>query len=178
MKLFVLFAAWVSLAASAALAQSIHLTVNTGGSVNCVTTSGESGFNIDAWAIGGKDLVSGFHATGTLVSPPRMGDLSISKSVDACSAQLQQKFLMEAALPSFVLTQYSSGIRPVALLVITLTNPTMTSYQLTGTTGERPLESVSFTFTKVCLKEQKQNADGSQGSSTQICYDRLTNTTS
>lgn len=176
MTRFVFFAAWVSLAASAALAQGSNLTVNTGGSVNCVTSTGESGFNIDAWAIGGNKA-SPAPSNGSYGSPA-MSDLSISRSVDACSAQLQQKFLMSAAVPTFVLTQYSRGIRPFAMLVITLTRPTITSYQLTGTATDRPFESVSFTFTKVCLKEQKQNADGSAGTATQVCYDRIANTTS
>lgn len=179
MKLFALLAISISLAASAAFAQSSDLTVNTGGSVNCVTTTGESGFNIDAWAVGGNDSVlNGRGTSGAALGLPRLTDFSISRQLDACSAQLQQKFLMATAVPSFVLTQYSRGPKPFVMLVITLTNPMMTSYQITGTTDGRPFEQVSFTFSKVCLKEQKQNADGSVSSSAQICYDRIANITS
>lgn len=173
MKHVLLFTALICLAVPAAFAQG-DLTVNTGGSVNCVTATGESGFNIDSWTIGGTDAVrpgSGGAGAGRTV----LSDLSISRQMDGCSAQLQQKFLMTAAVPSFVLTQYSRGPKPYATLMITLTNPIMTSYQIAGSTGDRPSESVSFTFSTVCLKEQKPSADGRVPTSTQICYNRLEN---
>jgi type VI protein secretion system component Hcp len=176
MKHVLLFTALICLVVPAAFAQG-DLTVNTGGSVNCVTATGESGFNIESWTIGGTDAVRFRLGTGgPSVARPVLSDLSISRQMDACSAQLQQKFLMTAAVPSFVLTQYARGLKPLATLTITLTKPIMTSYQITGSTGDRPSELVSFTFSKVCLKEQKTKADGSVPTSTEICYDRLENT--
>lgn len=175
-----LYLVWLACLAAPAAWASTDITVDTGNTINCVTARGEKGFNIDAWSLSGSDsVVFSFGGVGRTSSRPQISTLSLTKTLDACSAQLQAMFLSAHQLPSFTLTQYrttADGIQ--AYVVVTLTDPAMTSYQIQASEDVRAAERVSFTFRKVCLKTTPtQTAHGSLGSSTTICYDRVSDIT-
>ncbi len=168
----------LSLFATAALAQHGAVVVNVGGSVNCVTVKGESGFDATSYVLSGtegKQQPGG--GAGSTATAPSLTDLTITKHFDACSEQLIREFLAGRRLPTVTLVQYagSGAGAAYAALTITLTDAMINNYQVTGAPSVLPIESLGLTYTKVCIASITQNADGSLQSPVRVCYDVLRN---
>ena len=156
--------------ATAAVAQEGAVVVNVGGSINCVTTMGESGFDATSYSLGGTDKKPGpFQAP----NPPALADLTITKNFDACSENLIRTFLAGKVFPTVTLIQYQNLGKTdhFAALTITLTNGMINNYQITGAPSVLPTESVAFNYSKVCITSITQKPDGSLGSPVRVCYD-------
>jgi type VI protein secretion system component Hcp len=93
-----------------------------------------------------------------------ISDLNVSKGFDGCSPALFGAVATGKAFPSLTLTQSNND---GTATIVTLTDVHVSSWQASGGAGsESASESVSFTFSKVCL------TDG--GSGAKVCYDSKT----
>jgi type VI protein secretion system component Hcp len=174
MKLL-LFASFLFVSAASAVAQHGQVIVNLGG-INCAAANGDAGFDATSYSLSGKE------AGDTPGSPkstkgPSLTDLTITKNFDACSEQLIQLFLGNKTISSLVLTQYGTSALGVAFaaLIIKLSNPTISNYEVKGAPSVHPTEALSFSYSKVCVTSVEQKQDGTVGSSVTVCYDVLRN---
>jgi type VI protein secretion system component Hcp len=174
MKHALVAAVFLSLAASASAQNRGDITINVGtaSSLNCTTTTGESGFNAASWSISGSNSKK---ATGGAAGKTSLAELVVNRNVDTCSEQLVRNFVSGQFFPTLVLTQYgATGQRIFPKMVVTLSNVFIDNYTLGGTTSVRPTEAVSFLYQKVCIATTPVNLDGSLGQAVSVCYNSAT----
>jgi type VI protein secretion system component Hcp len=155
-------------AASAHAATYLVLTVNAS-DFTCTSTtlSGiKEGIALDSWSWGAMTPVTG--SNGVSVSPsglPALSVLSLTKTLDQCSAQLVNLSLKAQVLATVTMTEYDTNTQGelAASIVVTLDRAILSSYQVSGATGADPSEFLAFTFQKICL-----TTEGS--SPTNVCY--------
>ena len=161
------------------LAQSGDIVVNTGGSVNCVNVKGESGFDALSYSLGGTVATNLAGGGVQTAGKPHLSDLAIVKNFDACSEALIRSFLSAKSMPTVTLIHYNrssvSQQPPFAALTITLSNAFINSYQISGAASEHPTETVSFSYTKVCIASITQSPTGTLGTPVRVCYDLARN---
>tara|TARA_R110002049_G_scaffold4601_2_gene31739 strand:+ start:26030 stop:26509 length:480 start_codon:yes stop_codon:yes gene_type:complete len=87
--------------------------------------------------------------TGT----PVFSEVQCAKDFDIASTELFMQSVSGASLEEASLTylQTDSEGNPQVYLVVTLTDPIVTSYSHSGSMGDKPGESFSLNFTKIAL---------------------------
>ena len=90
-----------------------------------------------------------------------MQDLSMTKYIDASSAELQLACASGKHYPTATLTVRKAGENPIEYVVITLTDLIITSVSTGGSGGEdRLTENVTLNFAKVKFAYTQQDKDG------------------
>ena len=147
---------------------SIVVTIS-GPGFNCSTTLGRGTLAAESWSFSSTLSIITETGTGTGIrSKANIKDLFIQKNFDNCSPALFAQLAQRKALNTVTLTQAdkSSEDRRNTLLIVTLTNVFVSSYQIAGgPTSDTPVESVGFSFDKICIKSTDNGAS--------MCYDVL-----
>jgi type VI protein secretion system component Hcp len=129
--------------ASQAWAQTTAVLKVTASGLGCTALSSDS-FNILSWSWGTTDSVGSKTAATS--------DLNVSKTLDGCSAALFGAVSSGKQLTTVTLIQTDPASSDT--VTVTLSGSTVTSWQISGSAGGgKPFESVSFSFTKVCVAE-------------------------
>jgi hypothetical protein len=117
------------------------VTVKVSG-LNCSTTAGAGAFQAlsEAWGVSNP---------ADSKSPPNASDLSILKVFDGCSPALFGAVTAGSKFATVTLVETNAG---APLLTVTLSGATVTVWQVSGS-SETPAESVSFSFSKMCVEE-------------------------
>jgi type VI secretion system secreted protein Hcp len=143
-----------------------------------------SGFEITSYSLGGSDPVSNV-GTGSGASAGKisLSDLVIAKPFSSCSGEITKDFLTGKRLATVTLYDYKqsgTGGPGYDFLTITLSNVIITSYQLSDSASTIPQESISLTYSKVCISNTPQSATGAPNTAgaTTVCYDKTANTIS
>ncbi len=135
-------------------------TVKVEGVSSCTTTLGSGTFGVAAWAWGENQSVT------TGVGRVSFHDLSITKSLDACSPALALATARGNRYTRITLTQYDKNSN--VLVTVLVENALVSSYVINGSQiSESPTESISFSFAKITVT----HASGSK-----FTFDTTTNT--
>lgn len=155
-------------------AQSSNIIANIPGGTTCSTASGEPGFDVYSWKIGGTtaDAITGGKLTD---QPPQLQSLTLNRTLDACSEQIIKDFIAGTHIPTMTLIQYDTipGGRPYAAVTVALTTSLISSYSLSGSRGLNATETIQILYSKVCISTVSQNASGSLQQPQHVCYDAL-----
>jgi type VI secretion system secreted protein Hcp len=87
-------------------------------------------------------------------------DLSVMKIIDSASPQLILNSVTGVVAPEAVLTMRKAGPTPVEPLILKMTNVTVVSYQISGS-SELPTESIVLRFESMRGEYRRQKPDGS-----------------
>ena len=135
------------------------ITVSVG-ALGCSTPIGTDAFAVLSWSCGASnpvDLSGGGGGAGKV----SLSDLNVMKAFDACSPALFGAVATGKAFPNLTLT---ASNKDGTTTTLTLSDVHVSSWQASGSAAsDAAAESVSFTFSKICL------ADG--GSGARFCYD-------
>jgi type VI secretion system secreted protein Hcp len=166
MKKFVFVLGLIAVFTTFGWAQKTNIVVAVEG-LGCTTPSGPGTFPASAWSFGVSNTADVSSGGGGGAGKANVNDLSVTKAFDACSPSLFGGVVVGKHYKSVTLTQ--SGKKDSDLLVVTLTDVLVSSYQISGNQSqEDPFESLSFNFAKICIFESS--------SGSKFCYDRATAT--
>jgi len=130
------------------------------GNLGCSTALGSDTFAVQAWSWGASnpvDLSGGGGSAGRV----SLSDLAIQKAFDACSPAL---FGAVATGKAFANLTLAASNKDGTTTTLALSDVRVSSWQAGGSSAsDAATESVTFTFSKVCL------TDGS--SAAKFCYD-------
>jgi type VI protein secretion system component Hcp len=171
MKRFLMLVSVIVLTTSTPSFAAVDYFVDAG--VTCTTVTGEHGFDILSFSVGGVDTVTASTAAGPGAGKPNLSSLVVAKQFDACSEPLIKQFLSASVIPTVRL----AGLRVqgfVPILTITLTNARISNWQMSGS-QESPTESVSFTYAQICIAYTPVSPSGAPGQPTSVCYDSARN---
>jgi type VI protein secretion system component Hcp len=126
--------------ASAASKEGITVTVS---GLGCTTSAGSNAFKVASWSWGAA-------SSGGPTPRTDLADLSVSKFLDACSPALFGG--VGAARPFGTVTLVQTDDNGAAIVTVTLSGATISSWQV-GSSGEKPVENVSFSFATICVQE-------------------------
>ncbi|MBZ5628319.1 MAG: type VI secretion system tube protein Hcp [Acidobacteriia bacterium] len=158
MKKAYVFACLLLLTATVA-AQGFPLHIKVDG-LNCTTSAGTNMFDALSWSWGtSSPAITG--PGGIRAGKASISDLSIMKVFDACSPILFNEIGAGKVFSGLTLTQMDNENN--IIFTLTLTNVVVEAQQFSGS-NERPTESDSFNFEKVCI------VDGSTSAS--ACFDK------
>jgi len=163
-------------AAGIAAAQTEYITAKMDGISGSSTLVGHTGeCEALAWAFGATDQPpSSLSTSGAAAPKVQVSALVLTRRLDACSPRLFNYATIGQHMNTVTLTQSELGgtLRPV--MVVTLSEVTVSNYQIGGTAGDKaspPAESVSLAFAKITFEYFVYRPDGSQGSTITVSYD-------
>lgn len=155
-------------------AHANEFLVLTVGGVNCVTTTEANlpnggGIAVTAWQWGANTPTG---PNGSEANPKGAISLNLftfDKSTDQCTAPLLQLNLTGQHPGIVTLTQYApstSGL-PTPSMVVTLSNPYVSTYTVCGNTNtsicgdsnDNPTEIWGLTFSKICVANKQNNTN-------------------
>jgi len=115
-----------------------------------------------AWSWGVSNAGTLHTGSGGGAGKANFHDLSITKHVDAASADLMAACASGKHIPKAKLICYkAAGDKPLDYLLIELEEVLVSAVSTGGSNGESQLtENVSLNFTKITLKYKKQDAKG------------------
>jgi type VI secretion system secreted protein Hcp len=132
-----------------------------------VTIKFEDQMEVFSWSFGLSRTVSGAGTGAARSGKLCASDISVMKQFDKSSPQIMTNMVSGKVIPkgkmSFVKL---NGDLPLPYLVIELNNVLISSYQVSGSSDERPIDSVSLHFSTAKLTYTQTNPDGSPGAQT------------
>ena len=137
--------------------------------LNCSTPAGTNTAAVNAWSFGASNPVQLTGSGGGSAGKPNISDLSVSRTFDSCSPQLFEAVVKGNRYKTVTLIQKEPAEKGTKsdYMQVRMYNVVVTGYSIGGSTGaEDPSESVSFTFTKLCIYESASGAN--------VCYDMAT----
>ena len=137
------------------------------GSLGCSTPLGTDAFEVQSWSWGASNPVDLNAGGGGGAGKVSVSDLNVQKAFDGCSPALLGAVATGKAFPSLTLT---ASDKDGATTTLTLSEVRVSSWPASGSSAsEVAFESVSFSFSKLCL------ADVASGA--KFCYDLKANKT-
>ena len=152
----VLVAASLCVPTSAMAAVDVFLAI-TGieGESNDARHAGE--MEISSWSWGAS---TGTARTKKGVLPAAcIQDLNLTKSIDSASPDLILNSVTGEVAPEAILTMRKAGDKPLEFLILKMTNVTVVSYQISGS-SEIPFENFVLRFGSLKGEYRRQKADG------------------
>ena len=146
-------------------AQKSKISVVVDG-LSCSTSAGPGTFAASAWTFGATNTESsGGTGGGGIAGKPVVGELNVTKAFDPCSPALFGGVVSGKHFKTLTLTQTEK--KDSDYLIVTLSDVLISSYQVSGTqASEDPFESLSFSFSKICIFESASGA--------KFCFDKAT----
>jgi type VI protein secretion system component Hcp len=133
------------------------------------------GFAATGWSLTGTNSTK--FALKITPGKTSLGDLVVTRPMDVCSEQVLKAFVAGTNYPTLTLTQYSiygTAKKAYAAMVVTLTTAFVNDYSLSGSTGNKTIETVSYAYQKVCFATTALTSAGVPGTKTTVCYDVAT----
>src|SRR5687768_1634472 len=131
------------------------------GNLGCSTALGSDTFAVQAWSWGASNPVDLSAGGGGGSGKVSVSDLAVQKAFDACSPAL---FGAVATAKAFQNLSLAASNKDGTTTTLALSDVRVSSWQVGGSSAsDAATESVTFTFSKVCL------TDGSSGA--KFCYD-------
>ena len=133
-----------------------------------VTIKFEDQMEIFSWSFGLSRAVASA-ATGGAARSGKLcaSDISVMKQFDKSSPQIMTNMVSGKPIPKGKMTFVRlNGDLPAPYLVIELNNVLISSYQVSGSSDERPVDSVSLHFSTAKVTYTQTNPDGSPGAQT------------
>ncbi|TCJ20397.1 type VI secretion system tube protein Hcp [Parasulfuritortus cantonensis] len=128
-----------------------------------------------SWSWGESNSATIGSATGGAgAGRVQMQDFTVSKVVDKSSVNLMKTCAIGDHIDSIILVGRKAGKEQQEYFKITFTECMVTSYSVSAS-GDTPMESVSFAFSKIEMIYKPQKKDGSLGGDIKASYDLITN---
>ncbi len=130
--------------------------------------------NIHSWSWGETEATGTGGPAGGGVGKPSMQDFRFSKAVDKSSPKLMLACASGQHIKDAILSCCrKAGGTSQDFLTITLTEVTVSSYEITGDSGAAidPTDQFALHFAKIQFNYAQQKPDGTMGASTQAGWD-------
>ncbi|MGI0009339.1 MAG: Hcp family type VI secretion system effector [Nitrosopumilaceae archaeon] len=132
---------------------------------------------VESWSFGASQT-SSTSTGGAGTGKVSMQDFHFTKRVDKSSPKLAEALLSGEHIPSIELFVRKAGDTPLEYMKVKLSDCLISGYSVSGgsTAGEdKPVESISFNFSKIEFEYTEQKADGSAGATTRMGWDLALN---
>lgn len=110
---------------------------------------------------------------------PHIGEFTVTKFVDGATATLNEYCCAGKDIPSAIITcGRNSGAddgKIMPLIVYTLSNVIVSNVSVSGGSGGKPVETLSFNFTKIKWEITSQKTDGSKEGTAASTWDLAAN---
>ncbi|MDE1566879.1 Hcp family type VI secretion system effector [Aquabacter sp. P-9] len=126
-----------------------------------------------SWGVGRAIATPSGSTNNREASEPSVSEVSIVKMFDASSPKLFTEACTGNAGKVVKIDLVSTGSPGVTYVTYTLTNALISSYSV-STSGDRPTESVSISFTKLEFKFTPYGDDNKAGTPVTVSYDLAT----
>jgi type VI secretion system secreted protein Hcp len=123
-----------------------------------------------SWAVN-RTISSPVGGGGRDVSPPKVSEISVSKVMDKSSPLLFLEAAAGKVFPKVEIHVTDSGPTGEKTLYSMSLGDVLVSTYASASGGDRPTEQVSFNFTKIEMKYNPTNPDGSTGEPIEAGYD-------
>jgi type VI secretion system secreted protein Hcp len=144
------------------------ITVKIAG-LHCTTEEGTDTFSVTSYSFGADNSGSTSSGGGGGAGKATILPLSAMKKFDECSPALFGGVVTGEHFQTVDLVQQDE--KHHTTLIINLTDALISSYRIGGSqASDTPVESIQIDFRKICISEPS--------SSTKVCFDRGTNTSS
>ena len=120
-----------------------------------------------SWGVSNAGSMAGGGGAGKA----SFSDLHVTKTVDKSSPKLMLAVATGEHLRTLDLTLRKAGGTSMDYYVIHLEEVLVSSYSTTGSTGDTPMEELSFNYQKITWEYIPQNADGTAGAAVKAGYD-------
>jgi len=133
----------------------------------------ESQIEVLSWNWGEANTGSMSHGTGGGTGRVSMQDFSFTMTINKATPKLMLACATGEHIKSAILTCREAGKEQHPYLVVKFTDLLISSYQIGGSRGEdsKPVDHVSFNYSKIEIEYKEQKADGSLGSPVKVGYD-------
>ena len=122
-----------------------------------------------SWGVSNSGSMASGGGGGT--GKASFSDLHITKTVDKSSPKLMLAVATGEHLKTLDLTLRKAGGTAMDYYVVHMEDVVVSSYSTTGSTGDTPMEEVSFTYQKITWEYTPQKADGTAGAAIKAGYD-------
>ena len=126
-----------------------------------------------SWGAGRAISTTSGAAQNREASEPHLSDVTIVKLFDAASPKLFTSSVAESEGKTVKIDLTTTGSPSVVFCTYTLSNALISSYQV-STSGERPTESISISYTKLEFKFTPYDDKNKAGTPTTVSYDIAT----
>lgn len=133
----------------------------------------EKELEVDSWQFGmGR---SSGPSAGASRAPTRVciSDMTVTRQLDSASPAIMNGILIGLNIANAKLTYVDNGEEPQDRMTIEMTGVLLNSYSVSSG-GDRPYESVGFSFATANVKYIPQKPDGSPGTPTTASINRAT----
>lgn len=125
------------------------------------------------WGVGRAISTSSGSAANREASEPSVSEVTITKTLDAASPKLFVESATGAAGKTVKIDVTTTGSGGLVYCTYTLTNALVSAYSV-STGGDRPMESVSISFTKLEFKFTPYDDKNKAGTPVTVSYDIAT----
>ena len=137
--------------------------------LHCSTNEGSDTFSVTSYSFGADNSASTSSGGGGGAGKATVLPLNAMKKFDECSPALFGGVVTGQHFQTVDLIQQDE--KHQTILIINLSDALITSYRIGGSqASDTPMETIQIDFRKICISEPS--------SSTKVCFDRGTNTTS
>jgi type VI secretion system secreted protein Hcp len=134
----------------------------------------EKELEVDSWQFGmGRPSVSSPAGASRAATRVCISDMTVTRQLDSASPAIMNGILIGLNIANAKLTYVDNGEEPQDRMTIEMTGVMLNSYSVSSG-GDRPYESVSFSFTTANVKYIPQKPDGSPGTPTTASINRAT----
>lgn len=131
---------------------------------------------IDSWSWGASNSGSMASGGGGGTGKVSFSDFHFTKTVDKSSPKLMQAAATGEHLKTVDLTVRKAGGTQMEYYTVHLEDILVSSYSTSGSSGEVPMESISFNFQKIEFQYIPTNADGTAAEAVKASWNLATNT--
>lgn len=133
----------------------------------------ENHIEVLSWNWGETNTGSMSHGTGGGTGRVSMQDFSFTMTINKATPKLLLACATGEHIKNALLTCREAGKEQHPYLTIKFTDLLISSYQIGGSRGEdhKPVDHVSFNYTKIEIEYKEQKADGTLGSPVKCGYD-------
>jgi len=159
--LSIVFLGAVLLSAAALNAQDVPLSIKLEGGVPQVINCQSNEIPVLSWSFGGSVPTStSGGTTGTTSGKATLSQLTIAKAFDGCSAGLFQALVRGAQYTKVTLTQLKKDDKGLLnpFMSVVMTKAMITSYQISGSSGDTAFESESFNFVTITIRNAENGS--------------------
>lgn len=120
--------------------------------------------SIESWSWGASNPTT-VGSGGLSAGKVQFQDFHFTKAIDKSSPVLMEMIATGEHIKDAKLTLRKAGSTQQTYLVVTFTDVMVSSYSVSGNSGDTPIENISFSFQKIEMEYFPQNPDGTSSES-------------
>ncbi len=155
----IIFTIIITTGVSTAFAASDYFLKLDGVDGESTDSSHKGEIEISSWSWGMSQMGTTSTGGGAGTGKVSFQDLHVTKSIDKSSPVLMQMAATGEHVKEAKLTLRKAG-SDTSYVIVTFTDVMVSSYSVSGNSGENPTESVSFTYQKITMEYFPQSPTG------------------